>query len=239
MANKTVHRVLVNNGSSVDIIFALTFDKMGIGRERMEPVSTHLRGFSGEKVLPLGSIQLVIILGDPPCQATTTAGILVVDAPSAYNMLLGRPSLNAIKAIPSAYQMMIKFPNISGIGMVRGDQRVARECYSASMKQKTVDNISLDELEIRNEVFTRPEPSEELEPVPLDDDPEHLTYIGSQLVKDLKGPLTHFLRQNKDVFTWKQADMGGIDPTVITHRLNVSSSFKPVKQKRRSFAPDR
>ena len=33
--------------------------------------------------------------------------------------------------------------------------------------------------------------------------------------------------------------MGGIDPTVITHRLNVSPSFKPVKQKRRSLAPER
>ena len=33
--------------------------------------------------------------------------------------------------------------------------------------------------------------------------------------------------------------MGGIDPTVITHRLNVIPSFKPVKQKRRSFAPER
>ena len=33
--------------------------------------------------------------------------------------------------------------------------------------------------------------------------------------------------------------MGGIDPTVITHRLNTSPSFKPVKQKRRSFAPER
>ena len=33
--------------------------------------------------------------------------------------------------------------------------------------------------------------------------------------------------------------MGGIDPTVITHRLNVSPSFKPVKQNRRSFALER
>ena len=239
VANKTVHRVLVDNGSSTDIIFASAFDKMGIERERMEPVSTHLRGFFGEKVLPLGSIQLVLTLGDPPCQATTTTRFLIVDAPSAYNMLLGRPSLNAIKAIPSAYHMMIKFPTVSGVGMFRGDQRVARECYSASMKKKTVDNISLDELNMRDEVFTRLKPSEELEPVPLDDDPEHLSYICSQLAEDLKSPLTHFLRQNKDVFAWKQADMGGIDPTVITHRLNVSPSFKPVKQKRRSFTPDK
>ena len=129
VANKTVHWVLVDNGSSADIIFASAFDKIGIGREKLEPFSTHLRGFSGEKVLPLGSIQLVLTLGDPSCQATTTARFLVVDAPSAYNMLLGRPSLNAMKAIPSAYHMMIKFPTTSGVGMVRGDQRVARECY--------------------------------------------------------------------------------------------------------------
>ena len=96
----------------------------------------------------------MLTLGDPPCQAMTTARFLVVDAPSAYNMLLGGPSLKKIKVIPSAYHMMIKFPTVSGVGMVRGDQRVARECYSASMQQKTVDNIYLDELDMRDEVLT-------------------------------------------------------------------------------------
>ena len=192
VANKTVHRVLIDNGSSADIIFASAFDKMGIRKEKLEPVNTHLRGFSGEKVLPRGSIQLVLTLGDPPCQATTMARFLIVDAPSAYNMLLGRPSLNVIKAITSAYHMMIKFPAVNGVGMVRGDQQVARECYSASKKQKTVDNIYLDELDIRDEVLTRSEPSEELELVPLDDDPKHLAYIGSKLAEDLKNPLIHF-----------------------------------------------
>ena len=121
VANKTIHRVLVDNGSSTDIIFASDFDKMGIRREKLEPISTHLRGFSGEKVLPLGSIQLVLTLGEPPCQATMIVRFLIVDAPSAYNVLLGRPSLNAIKAVPYAYHMVIKFPTTNGVGMVRGD----------------------------------------------------------------------------------------------------------------------
>ena len=92
---------------------------------------------------------------------------------------------------------------------------------------------------MRDEVNTRLEPSEELEPVPLDDNPEHLAYIGSKLADDLRGLLTNFLRQNKDVFAWKQANMEGINLAIITHRLNVNPSFKPVKQKRRSFAPER
>ena len=40
VANKTVHQVLVDNESSADIIFASAFDKMGIGREKLEPVPT-------------------------------------------------------------------------------------------------------------------------------------------------------------------------------------------------------
>ena len=33
--------------------------------------------------------------------------------------------------------------------------------------------------------------------------------------------------------------MGRVDPVMITHRLKVDPSFKPVKKKRRSFAPER
>ena len=114
------------------------------------------------------------------------------------------------------------------VGMVRGDQRVAMECYLTSMKQKVVDIIHMDELDMRDELNTRPMPSKELELVQLNNQPEHLAYIGSKLVEDVKDLLIHFLKQNVEVFTWKQEDMGGIDPVIITHKLNVIPSFKPV-----------
>ena len=239
VANKTIHRVLVDNGSSTDIIFVSAFDKMGIGREKLKSVSACLLEFSGERVPPLGSVQLVLTLGDPPCQATTTGRFLIVDALSVYNMLLGRPFLNAIRAVPSAYHMVIKFPTANGVGMVRGNQRIARECYSALMKKNTVDNIYMDELDMRDEVTTRPAPLEELEPIQLGDQLEHLVYIGSKLAEDIRSPLIRFLEKNMEVFAWKHEDMGGVDPAVITNKLNVNRSFKPVKQKKRSFAPER
>ena len=235
--NKIVHRVLINNGSSADIIFASPFDKIGIEREKLEPINAHMQGFFGERVLPPGSIQLVLTLGDPPFQATTTVRFLIVDAPSAYNILLGRPSLNAVKAAPSAYHMIIKFPTTSGVGMVRGDQRVARECYSTSMKQKAVGSIYMDELDMRDEVSIRPTPSEELKPIHLDDQPKHLVYIGSKLAKDVRDLLIKFLKQNIEVLAWKQEDMGGIDPAIITYKLNISPSFKPVNTKKKRFRP--
>ena len=203
VAKKTIHKVLIDNESSTDIIFSSAFDKMGIGREKLESINTHLRGFSGERVLPVGSIQLVLTMGDPPFQATTTVKFLIVDAPLAYNMLLGRPSLNAIRAIPSAYHRVIKFPTANGVGMVRGDQSMTKECYSASMKQRPMDSIHVDELAMRDELSTRLTPSEELELIHLDDQPEHLVYFGSRLPEDIRDRLIRFLRQNTGAFTWK------------------------------------
>ena len=82
-------------------------------------------------------------------------------------------------------------------------------------------------------------PSEELELVQLDDQPRHLAYIRSKLAKDVKDLLILFLNKNVEVFAWKQEDMGGIDPAVITQKLNVISSFKLVKHKRRSLTLER
>ena len=69
--------------------------------------------------------------------------------------------------------------------------------------------------------------------------PDRFVSIGSLLDPGLQGELTHFLRQNEDVFAWSHEDMPGIDPQIISHRLNVDPSFCLVKQKRRGMAPER
>ena len=84
--------------------------------------------------------------------------------------------------------MVIKFPSENGVGVVQGDQRVDRECYSESIKKKAVNSVHTDELDMRDKLDTRPTPLEELEPVQLDNQPEHLAYIGSKLVGRQRPP---------------------------------------------------
>jgi hypothetical protein len=54
----------------------------------------------------------------------------------------------------------------------------------------------------------------------------------------MKEELVAFLRQNSDVFSWSHEDMTGIDPSFIVHTLNVDPNYRPVKQRRRTFAAE-
>ena len=111
-----MHRVLVDNGSSADILYYPTFQQMGIGRERLIPTNASLVGFGGIRVLPLGAITFSIMVGDYPQQIAKDVIFLVVDCSSAYNAILGRPTLNLWKAVTSTYHLMIKFPTNYRVG---------------------------------------------------------------------------------------------------------------------------
>ena len=160
---------------------------------------------------------------------------LVVDCSSSYNAIIGRPTLNSWKAVTSTYHLSVKFSAEYGVEEVQGDQLAARECYLAmlAMDEQT-QTMNIEERRIVAE------PTEALEDVPLDeDDPDKSTRIGADLEEKIKKGLICFLRKNIDVFAWSHEDMPGIDPSVITHRLNVHPSSKPVRQKKRVFAPER
>ena len=74
---------------------------------------------------------------------------------------------------------------------------------------------------------------------PLGSDPLKTVQVGAQLPEEERTRLLEFLRANTDMFAWSAADMPGIPPEVITHRLNVDPSCRPVRQKKRSFAMER
>nr|XP_023900876.1 uncharacterized protein LOC112012715 [Quercus suber] len=202
IADYKTRRVLVDNGSSADILYYPAFQQMRIGQDQLRPAYSPLIGFGGMKVQPVGTITLPVVVGSYPQQITKEVNFLVVDCSSSYNAIIGRPTLNSWKAVTSTYHLSVKFPTECGVGRVQGDQLAARECYLAMLAMdEQMHTMSIEERKIVAE------PTEVLEDVLLqENDPEKFTRIGT---------------------------------SVITHRLNVSLSSKPIRQKKRVFAPER
>ena len=118
MANNKVHKILVDNGSSVDILYYQAFQKMGLKVSNIKPSSNPVYGFTGDSITPVGVISLPMTMGDYPRQSYVMADFLVIDQPSAFNAVLGRPSLRALKVITSIYHLLMKFPIPNSVGQV-------------------------------------------------------------------------------------------------------------------------
>ena len=71
------------------------------------------------------------------------------------------------------------------------------------------------------------------------EDPDTKVLLGTDIDQDLEKNLVEFLKSKKSTFAWKHEDMTGISKDIITHKLQVDPSFRPVHQKRRKFAPER
>ncbi|XP_030936407.1 uncharacterized protein LOC115961589 [Quercus lobata] len=122
-------RILVDNGSSVDIIYLPAFQQLKLDPKRLRLFDSPLVNFSGDRVYPRGVVTLTVTAGAYPVQLTRQVDFLVVDCPSSYNVIIGRPTLNRWKAATSTYCLKVKFPTDNGVGEVKGDQVLARECY--------------------------------------------------------------------------------------------------------------
>ncbi|GAV66514.1 hypothetical protein CFOL_v3_10024, partial [Cephalotus follicularis] len=94
----TMKRILIDSGSSADILYKHAFDQLRIPVDQLKPVKTPLIGFAGEMVHPLGSIDLSVVAGTAPCQTQVQMTFLVVDTPSSYNAIIGRSGLNLMEA---------------------------------------------------------------------------------------------------------------------------------------------
>ena len=195
---------------------------MRLGRDQLRPVNSPLVGFRGMKVQFVGIVTLPMVVGAYPQQITKEVNFLVVDCSSSYNAIIGRPTLNSWKAITSTYYLSAKFLTEYGVGQTQGDQLATRECYLALLAMDgQIQTMSIEERRVVAK------PIEMLEDIPLDEnDPEKYTRVGVSMEEKTKQDLIQFLKKSIDVFAWSYEDMSGIDPSVITHCLNVHPSFK-------------
>ena len=133
ISNYTTRGVLVDNGSSADILYYPAFQQMRISKELLRPVNVPLIGFGGMKILPVGTISLIVVVDSYPRPITKEVNFLVIDCLPLYNAIIRRPTLNSWKVATSTYYLSVKFLTEYGIGEVQVDQLAARECYLAML----------------------------------------------------------------------------------------------------------
>ena len=94
IAGYTTRKVLVDNGSSTDILYYLAFQQIRLGQDQFHPVNAHLVGFGGMKVQLVGTITPPVVVRVYPHQIAKEINFLVVDCSSSYNAITRRPTLN-------------------------------------------------------------------------------------------------------------------------------------------------
>ena len=61
-----IHRVLIHNGSSADIIYIPAFRQMKLGKRRIRPFTSPMVTFTGDRVVPRVIVTLIVIASTYP-----------------------------------------------------------------------------------------------------------------------------------------------------------------------------
>ncbi|XP_075499316.1 uncharacterized protein LOC142537709 [Primulina tabacum] len=185
-------------------------DQMKVKGFEFEPISTPLYGFAGHAILPLGQIVLRISLGHEPRRVTKMTTFTVVDTPSASNGILGRSTLKDFRAVASLYHQKLKFCK-KGVGVLCGDQKVARWCYERIVKEEG-KRARVEVSMIRR------------------------GRSGLSVVrKEVREMMDEESEANLSMFSWSALELTGTTPSVAEHRLIILPNVCPIKQKKRHF----
>ena len=125
IANNNAHRLMVDDGSIVYILYLDAYKRMRLGKNTLNPVTFPLYGFTRDHVMPKGTTKLAVMVGEHLRTSTIIADFLVVDYPSAINGIIERLLLKGLKVVTSIYHLTMKFPIIEGtckvVSMIRGN----------------------------------------------------------------------------------------------------------------------
>ncbi|XP_026450803.1 uncharacterized protein LOC113350916 [Papaver somniferum] len=126
IAGCNIRKVLIDGGSSVNVLFYDTLIRMELNDEKFMSSYYTIYGFNGALTKPLGDIVLQVNAG--PMKVDTRFS--VVEAPSPYNAIINRRWLHKIKGVATTYHQYLRFPTPEGVMEIRGDQVTARECQT-------------------------------------------------------------------------------------------------------------
>ncbi|RTK56727.1 hypothetical protein DRJ74_15210, partial [Enterococcus faecalis] len=108
LANAHLHRTLVDQGSSADILFKPAFDKLGLDEKELRAYPDTLYGLGDTPIKPLGFLPLHTTFGKGEKSKTLSIDFIVIDVGSAYNALIGRATLNRLGAVVSTPHLCMK-----------------------------------------------------------------------------------------------------------------------------------
>lgn len=90
-------KILIDTGSTVNLIFKENFERMGIDEQAMKSASRTLTHFTIEAIFSSGPIRLSVYVAD----ISKTVKFTFMDKPSILNAILGTPWTHKMKAVVS------------------------------------------------------------------------------------------------------------------------------------------
>jgi hypothetical protein len=129
ICNARLTKVLMNGGSSLNIIYAKTLGLLGIDLSMIRAGAAPFHGIVlGKRVLPLGQLDLPIYFGTPSNFRKETLTFEVVGFRGTYHTVLGRPCYAKFMVVPNYTYLKLKMSGPKGIIIVGSTYRHAYEC---------------------------------------------------------------------------------------------------------------
>ena len=101
----TLSKVLIDNGSSLNVMPLSTLMRLPVDRSYMKHSRTMVRAFDGRRREVTGKIEIELHIG----LCTFNVEFQVMDISPSYNFLLGKPWIHIAGAVPSTLHQKIKF----------------------------------------------------------------------------------------------------------------------------------